>query len=141
MIIKFLQKNKDLKLTGNLKNLLEIYNSDIITEKTSDLLKDIFISNGNIPEKLLKKVISTKFDSSCEANVYELIENLIHENCDDIKNQLGNNFNNVCNKVLNSDTNTVPKFVNTLKNNNITLEEDYNKILNEKLGLRFDYFF
>ena len=120
---------------------MEIYNSDIITKKTSDLLKDIFISNGNIPEKLFKKVIITKFDSSSETNIYELIENLIHENCYVIKNQLGDNFNYVCNKVLNSDSNTIPKFVNILKDNNVSLEEDYNKILNEKLGQRFDYFF
>ena len=88
LIIKFLKKNKDL-LTNDLINLLQIYDCETINKKISELIKNLFISKSHLPDKILNKLISSKFDSNSESEVYDLLEIIINENCKVIKQKLG----------------------------------------------------
>ena len=136
-IIKFLKKNKHLNLPEKLKNLLIIYNSDIITKKEIDIIKEMIISKGNLPIKIFNKIINSKFKSGCEKDLYELIEIMLNENCKNLENKIGNNFHKICENSIDNYIRNIPKFCKNIINNKINFENDVVKMLNEKMKLKF----
>ena len=140
LIIKFFKKNKDL-LTNDLNNLLQIYDCKIINKKISELIKNLFLSKSHLPDKILIKLISSKFDSNSESDIYDLLEIIIAENCKVIKQKLGNKFLNLCDKVLDNNIINIPKLIKTFQNNNINLGNYIYKLLIDKLNKRMNYYF
>ena len=138
LIMKFIKKNNDIILTKDLKDLYEIYHSEKLNKKIIELIKNIFIAKNNLPLNIINKILNSKFDSSCEGDIYDLLEILISENCLIFKQKLGNNFKNLCNKLLEDKSVNIPKIIKTLINNEIQLEEEIYKLLGDKLNKRLN---
>ena len=141
LILKFIGVNKDLILTEGLKNLYEIYNSEIITKKTVELIDSLILSKSYFPSFIIEKILNTKFDSSCESRIYNLIEIIINEDCQMLKRKLGNNFENLCLKILDDKDINIPKIIKNLISNNINLQEEIYKLLGDKLNKRLELCF
>ena len=138
LLMKFIKINTDLCLTEDLKNLNEIFNSEIISKRTINLIIALAMNKNHFPSFIIIKILSTKIDSSCESDFYDLIESIISENYQMLKGKLGNNFENLCHKILENKSSNIPKITKIMMSNNIIFENEIYKLLGDKLNKRLE---